>query len=218
MQRNLMGQQYGALSTGYQNAMKAALDEARIRDQAAQTQARIAGQEQELGLTGAGALTKAGAERQAYEQAIRDYPLKQATSAAALMRGFQVPTGSSEVFKGPKAGLYQTSPLANITGLLTTLGAIRPGSVTYDAQGRPIAGDSLLKMGVDYLKNLNFPLFNSSGQPMTPDEAASWWGGFDTSNTYAPGSDANTNPNYDQYFEGSTLPFAKGGLSSIRRR
>jgi hypothetical protein len=164
MQRNLTGQQYGALSSGYQNALKAAMDELGLQNQAAQTQAGIAKAEQELGLTGAGALTKAGAEKQAYEQAIRDYPMKQATNAAALMRGFQVPTSQTETFVGPKAGLYQTSPLSNILGVLTTLGAIRPGGVTYDAQGKPIASDSLLKGIYDTFKG-GLPSFNfgSSG-------------------------------------------------------
>jgi hypothetical protein len=193
MQRNLMGQQTGALSSGYQNALKAALDELQIRNQAAQTQAKIAQQEQELGLTGAGALTKAGAERQAYEQSILDYPLKQATAAAGLMRGYQVPISTTETFKGPKAGVYQQSPLANILGVLSTLGSIRPGSVTYDKDGKPIASDSLLKMGMDYLKNLNFPVFGSSGEPLSAEEAADWWGGFD-------------------------ITGKRGGLASIRRR
>lgn len=133
MQRNLMGQQYGALSSGYKDAVRAALDEMNLQSQAARTQADIAKQEQELGLTGAGALTKAGAERQAYEQAKLDYPLKQATQAAALMRGFQVPTTQVETFKGPKPGAYETSPLSNITGILATLGSIKPGTAGYNA-------------------------------------------------------------------------------------
>lgn len=164
MQRNLTGQQYGALSSGYQNALKAAMDELNLQNQAARTQADIAKTEQELGLTGAGAMTKAGAERQAYEQALRDYPLKQATTAAALMRGFQMPTTQTETFVGPKAGLYQTSPLSNILGVLSTLGAIRPGGVTYDAQGRPIASDSLLKNIYDVFKG-GLPATGGTGIP-----------------------------------------------------
>lgn len=165
MQRNLMGQQYGALSAGYQNALKAAMEELDLQNRAAQTQAGIAKAEQELGLTGAGALTKAGAERQAYEQSLLDYPLKQATTAAALMRGFQVPTTQTETFVGPKAGLYQTSPLSNILGVLSTLGAIRPGGVTYDAQGRPIASDSLLKGIYDTVRGFKLPTFGGGSSP-----------------------------------------------------
>ena len=168
MQRNLTGQQYGALSTGYQNALKAAMDELALQDRAAQTQAGIAKAEQEMGLTGAGALTKGGAERQAYEQAIRDFPMKQATNVAALMRGYQVPTTQTETFVGPKAGLYEQSPLANILGVLSTLGGIRTGQVTYDQQGRPVAGDSLLGDIFKFGKGLFDNIPNSNVD----------WGGF----------------------------------------
>ncbi len=149
MQRNLTGQQYGALSAGYQNALKAAMDELGLQNQAARTQAELAGLEQSLGLTGAGAMTKAGAEKQAYEQSKLDFPMKTATDAAALMRGFQVPTTQTEKFVGPKAGMYETSPLSNILGVLSVLGGVRSGST----------GDSVLKgFGSevkDFLKGLN---------------------------------------------------------------
>lgn len=144
MQRNLMGQQYGALSQGYGNALKAAMEELNLQNQAAQTQAKLAEMEQSLGLTGAGALTKAGAEKQAYEQAKLDFPMKTATDAAALMRGYQIPTTQTEVFKGPKAGMYQTSPLSNILGVLSTLGGIKGGST----------GDNLLSGLGSGIKNI----------------------------------------------------------------
>jgi hypothetical protein len=69
-------------------------------------------------------------------------------------------------------------------------------------------------MGVDYFKNLKLPVFGSSGQPLSPDAAADWWGGFDTSNTYVPGSGGGGDPefvDYGQYFGN------KGGLASIKR-
>lgn len=148
MQRNLTGQQYGALSAGYQNALKAAMEELDIQNRAAAQQANIAKMEQDLGLTGAGALTKGGAERQAYEQAKLDYPLKQATTAAALMRGFQIPTTQTSTFVGPKPGAYQTSPLSNILGVLSVLGGIRPDQKE---------GASILGKGFEFLKGLPFP-------------------------------------------------------------
>lgn len=123
MQSTLTGQQYGALSSGYQAALKAAMDEAQLKNQAAQTQGQLAGMEQQYGLTGAGAMTKAGAEQQAYQQAILDAPLKQATNVAALMRGYTVPTSTTETFHGPKAGVYQQSPLSQIAGLSALLGS-----------------------------------------------------------------------------------------------
>ena len=138
MQSNLTGQQYGALSSGYQAALKAALDEAQLKNQAAQTQGQLAGMEQQYGLTGAGAMTKAGAEQQAFEQAKIDAPLKQAANVAALMRGYQVPTSVTETFHGPMAGVYGTSPLAQIAGLSALFGSAfntpAGGGVPYGKQ------------------------------------------------------------------------------------
>lgn len=123
LQSNLTGQQYGALSSGFQNAVQNAISQGQLQNQAAQTQGTLAGQEQQLGLTGAGAMTKAGAEQQAFEQAKIDAPLKQATNAAALMRGYQVPTSVTEKFHGPISGVYGLSPLSQITGLGALFGS-----------------------------------------------------------------------------------------------
>jgi hypothetical protein len=123
VQANLTGQQYGALSAGYQNALKAALDEAQLQNLAAKTQADIAGQEQTLGLRGAGALTQAGAERQKFEQAKLDYPLTNATNVSQLLRNFQVPISGTETFVGPRPGAYGPSILSNIGTLSGLLGS-----------------------------------------------------------------------------------------------
>jgi hypothetical protein len=122
-QANLTGQQYGALSSGYKSAVEQAIQNAQLQNQAAQTQANIAGKEQELGLAGANALTKAGAEQQAYEQAKIDAPLKTATNAAALLKGYTIPTSSTETYKGPMAGVYGNSPLSQVAGLSTLFGS-----------------------------------------------------------------------------------------------
>jgi hypothetical protein len=126
-QSNLTGAQYGALSKGYSESLKAALDEAQLKDTSAKTQGALAAQEQNLGLTGAGALTKAGAEQQAYQQSLLDAPLKTATSASALMKGYTVPNQTTEKFVGPKAGTYGTSDLSNILGVLSVLGSAAGG-------------------------------------------------------------------------------------------
>jgi len=128
VQSNLTGQQYGALSKGYEGALKAAIDEMQGQTAASRAQAEIAGKEQELGLTGAQALTKAGAERQKYEQSKLDYPLQQAANVAGLMRGYQVPISDVKKFVGPEAGLYQQSPLSVATGLLGVLGSAAAGT------------------------------------------------------------------------------------------
>ena len=127
IQAGLTGQQYGALSKGYSEALKGALDEAQLQNLAAQTQGKLAQQELDMGLTGAGALTKAGAERQAYQQSLLDAPLKTATTASGLMRGYTVPQTQIEKFVGPKAGSYGTSDLSNILGVLSVLGSAAGG-------------------------------------------------------------------------------------------
>jgi len=139
VQAGLTGQQYGALSKGYSEALKSALDEAQLQNQAARTQGELAKIEQDLGLTGVGALTKAGAERQAYEQSILDAPMKTATAASGLMRGYTVPTTKTETFVGPKAGVYSQSPLASILGVGTMLGAAGKESL-LSSLGSGIAG------------------------------------------------------------------------------
>lgn len=128
MQANLTGQQAGALSSGYNKALDTILNELQIQNQAAQTQGALAAREQELGLAGVGALTKAGAEKQAYEQSKLDYPLRTATTVSNLMRGYQVPLDQTQKFVGPKPGTYQESPLQIAMGLANLLGSAAAGT------------------------------------------------------------------------------------------
>jgi hypothetical protein len=124
LQSNLTGQQYGALSAGYKSSVDQALQNARDQTQAGQLQSNLAKQAQDLGLTGAGALTKAGAEQQAYQQSLIDAPLKTATNASALLRGYQAPTTVTSTKSGPlSSAYYQGSPLSQVVGLGATVGA-----------------------------------------------------------------------------------------------
>lgn len=123
MQANLTGQQQAALSQGYQQALQAALQNLQIQNQAATTQGNLAAQEQTLGLTGANAQLNAGAQRQALEQAKIDAPLKQATNAAQLLRGYTVPTATTQKYRGPMPGAYSASPLQQLAGLAALFGS-----------------------------------------------------------------------------------------------
>jgi hypothetical protein len=129
MQANLTGQQTGALSAGYGQALKGALDEAQLMNAAAKTQADIAKQEQDLGIAGAGALTKAGAERQKYEQSLLDAPLAIAKEASGLMRGLTLPVDQTKTFTGPKTkDYYQNSDVQRASALATLLGSAAKGT------------------------------------------------------------------------------------------
>lgn len=148
IQANLTGQQYGALSKGYSEAMRSALDELNVQNQAARTQMDLGKTAQELGLTEAAALTKAGAEKQLYEQSKLDYPMKMATQASALMRNMQVPMSESETRTGPLSKDYYTqSDLSNVMGILSLIGSVQGGAGIDKVLG---AGSNLL----DYIKNV----------------------------------------------------------------
>ena len=127
-QSDLTGKQYGALSSAYKDAVNAARAQSELQNQAAMTQGKLAAQEQELGLTGAGALTKAGGELQKYQQSILDAPALNAKNASDLLRGYTLPTDQTVKFVGPDAGSYGTSDLANILGIGSMLGATKAGS------------------------------------------------------------------------------------------
>ena len=124
LQSNLTGQQYGALSAGYKSSVDQALQNVQNQTQAGQLQGNLAEKEQSLGLTGAGALTKAGAEQQAYQQSLIDAPLKTATNASALLRGYQAPSTVTSTKTGPlSSSYYQGSPLNQVLGIGATIGA-----------------------------------------------------------------------------------------------
>jgi hypothetical protein len=166
IQSGLTGQQYGALSKGYSEALRGALDEAQLMNQAARTQGDLAKAEQELGLTGAGALTKAGAERQAYAQSILDAPMKTAKAVSDLMRGYTVPTTETKTFTGPRTrDYYQQSDMSKLLGGLTFARMAGQG-LFGTAQGQ--AG--LLSFLTGAAKNINLGggrtvSFDDKGQP-----------------------------------------------------
>ena len=140
VQGNLTGAQSGALSAGFSQAMKGALDEAQLQNLTAKTQADIAKQEQELGIAGAGALTKAGAERQKYQQSLLDAPLSVAKEASGLMRGQTIPVDQTKTFVGPKSkDYYQMSDAQRLGNLVTFLGSAAAGS-GFDAIAGALRG------------------------------------------------------------------------------
>ena len=126
VQSALTGQQTGALSKGYDTALQAAYNQGNLLNTVGQQQAQQAGLAQSLGLTGAGALTKSGAEQQAYLQSLLDSQVKNATNVSGLMRGFTMPQSQTSTKVGPLPGAYGLSGLQDILGGLTAVGAINP--------------------------------------------------------------------------------------------
>jgi hypothetical protein len=171
MQANLTGQQYGALSKGYSEALRAGLDEAQLQNEAAKTQLGLAKGAQEMGLTGTGALTKAGAEQQAFKQAQIDAPLKNAIQAAGLLRGFTIPTTQTETRKGPLAGAYGLSPLQAASGLIGLVGSGAAGT----------AADRMGSVWKNLMKAYNVANQNASaGSQEAADDVYQGAGGYNT--------------------------------------
>jgi hypothetical protein len=132
VQSNLTTAQTGALQKGYENALDAAYKQSGLYRDAATQQAALAAREQELGLASSKAMTAAGAERQAYEQAKLDAPLKVASEASKLLQGYQVPVSTAQTDVGPKTkDYYGTSTLGDITGILATVGAVNTNNPVY---------------------------------------------------------------------------------------
>jgi hypothetical protein len=123
MQANLTGQQYQALNSGYQNASNTAQTDLSRALSAGQGFENLGQAQQNLGLTGLGALSTYGGQQQALGQKMLDYPMVQAQNFSQLMRGYQIPTGSVQQQVGPQAGAYSNSPLSQIAGLLSGLGS-----------------------------------------------------------------------------------------------
>ena len=124
MQANLTGQQYGALNTGYQNAMSQASTDLNRQLQAGQGLGNVATEQYNIGTGGLNELSTLGAQQQQQGQKQLDYPMLQAQNYAKLFP-VSVPTGTTQQTTGPgTAGQYGLSPLSQITGLLTGLGGM----------------------------------------------------------------------------------------------
>jgi hypothetical protein len=120
---DILGKQTGALQAGYSDAVKAALNEQQIQNQAAQTLGQLSSQAYTQGIGGLDVLSKLGAQQQATEQAKLNYPATALQNFATTMRGFTVPTSVSQTTTQPAGtGQMQLSPLSQIGSLIGTLG------------------------------------------------------------------------------------------------
>lgn len=119
VQANLLGQQTKALESGYNAALKAAMDQSGLYRSAAETQRGIGVSELDTKLKELERLYNLGGEEQKLEQAQIMAPLAAAKSAADVYSNLKVPSTVSEEANAPIPGAYSTSPLAQIAGLGT---------------------------------------------------------------------------------------------------
>ena len=125
MQANLMGQQQGALATGYNQAMQNAQTDLSRALQSGQALGTIGSQQNALAQSGLQALSTLGGQQQALGQKMLDMPMSQAKAFSDLMKGYTIPMGqvTQQVAPGQQ-GQFTNSPLSQIAGLGTMLAAL----------------------------------------------------------------------------------------------
>ena len=141
LQADLLGKQMQALQQGYGEAGKFAQADLSRALQAGQGFENLGQAQQGLGLSGLKAMSEYGGQQQALGQKMLDYPMAQAQAFSQLLRQYQVPGGSVQQTTGPDAGSYSNSPLSQIAGLLTGLGAFSRG------MGQKDGGAVMMKKG-----------------------------------------------------------------------
>lgn len=121
LQSDLIGKQLGALQQGYTEAGKFAQTDLERALNAGRSFTSLGQEQQNLGTTGLKTLYDYGAQEQALGQKLLDYPMAQTQAFAKLLQGYQMPTGTVQQQTGSQG--YSNSPLSQIAGLLTGLGA-----------------------------------------------------------------------------------------------
>lgn len=124
VQSDLLGKQSAMRQAGYQSALDAAMKQKGLMGSAAQIGGQLATQAGALGQNQVNTLAQLGAQQQAIEQAKLSAPLVQAQNVAQLMRGFSVPTGTTQTATRPgQQGEFGLSPLQQIGSLGALIGA-----------------------------------------------------------------------------------------------
>lgn len=126
MQANLIGQQYGALNTGYNTAMTEAQADLNRELQSGQALGNIGTQQANLGQSGLKTLTDLGGIERGVAQQALDQPMVEAQNYAKLMQGYQIPTGTTS--QTTASGAYANSPLSDIAGIVSLLNSYNSGT------------------------------------------------------------------------------------------
>jgi len=131
MQAALTGQQYGALSSGYKDAMTAAQNDLTRAVQAGQSLTQTGQVQNQIGTSGLKTMQDLGAVQQKNEQDKLNYPMELAKQFASLTAGMQAPTGSTEISTKPgQAGQYGLSGLEEIATMYAIYKALETGDMT----------------------------------------------------------------------------------------
>jgi hypothetical protein len=116
IQQGLGAQESANLAQAYKDAVAQALQQQQNQGQIANVQGQIGTGLTNATVSGLNTSASLGAQGQAQNQALINAPLSTASNVAGLLRGYTVPTGTTQTYSGP-ASSYGASPLAQIAGL-----------------------------------------------------------------------------------------------------
>jgi hypothetical protein len=156
--QNLNLEQSKALQTGYSQALQAAQNQVSNQLAGSQQLGNLATSTQGLGLGDINALSTMGGQQQTIAQNQELFPFQTANQQAALLRGYTVPTAVQSSYTGPIPGAYSASPLAQIAGIGSLLGALNQ----TPASGGATAASNIIGGLTDFGGYLG-KLFSSSG-------------------------------------------------------
>lgn len=130
----LQAQQTEARSKGFETALDAALREQTGQSAATTALSGLGSQEQQAAKSALGTMSDLGTQQLEYEQSKIEAPLTRAANVAALLRNYQYPLSSTDIYKGPMAGItYGPSTIDKIGSLTSFLTGIKTGTGTGKA-------------------------------------------------------------------------------------
>lgn len=155
---DILGQQSGALSQGYDMASKLAASDLGRYMQGAQTMGALGQIQSGTNIAELQNLASLGAQQQAIAQGEENFPLQTAQAVSGLLRGYTMPTEVSSTYEGPLAGL-QYSPsglqqLSTLAGLFAPTGTSGTGKSAYQSLLDAASGTIDTVTGSNWWKSL----------------------------------------------------------------
>jgi len=218
--RDITGQQGTLLSSGFNDALKAAQAQQTLDLQAAQQLGQLSGQQYTQGTGGLDVLSKLGAQQQALEQAKLNYPMSALGQVSNLIKGYTVPTGVTQNYTGPMPNAYAKSPAELMAGLATGAGGFfakgpKGEQSQYEAIKSAVSGiPGLEKLFGNMDQTTPTDPFGANGSGYGQTSASGWY--TDASGIpYAPGTEFDALGNYIGDKTGASqswdIPVTRGG-------
>ena len=130
IQTGLGSQESTNLAQAYKDAVSQALQEQSNLGNVANVQGNLASTGQTAANAAETNLASLGAQEQAQTQAQINAPLSTAGNVAGLLKGYTVPTGTTQTYNGP-ASSYGASPLSQIAGLASLFASGANGTSAF---------------------------------------------------------------------------------------